>query len=873
MPAPRREDTMFPEPPRTLADVLQHALDNPDPTRADLRFTFNTDPPQHLMAHRALIHARTTSEFRARYMPALDNDSFEPDIVITVSLAQNDVHPEVFRNILRYWYTGALANAMDVLMTDFGAAALASSGSSATAEEGAETEGCDGIGVKIHEVVQTKNGLQYRSQHASTSTSSIEPSTPAESVRLAEDLLTLWKEGTYSDIELTIQPPSRPASPSSSLTKPSSKKTKTEDMQLAEQPPTYRAHKFLLAAHSPYFSAMFSSPFLESHAMTLPLPRETFTPQTLTSFLHFLYTGRLPQSSQSTLLKPRLAHLDRLHHAGDYFAMPTTLCAHTAHHLAVLCHGFTCYRYDRCDRCQQSVPAVLILADRHRHTGTLEDLRDACLRVLSDPARGPHSMWPNRAVAEFESGLRDEVLSRTVERVVPTNAVDALQSAHLLDRALETHAGTSWSRAIRTTMFEPLLDHAAMLVTTDFHKHVVESSTLRKCVDGVGFSFDFLEFLLARVVEKLVDANVGKVYQALVRDLMARKAVRENGTVGEVLERAREGCVAYVKRRWVGVKAAGGLEGVEDEVLWRLAEGWKDEQCSRRAGTILVIHHLNSLYPIPIYLLSPLRLPPPPTPNTETSVPLENLTNTTASSNVFHLNGFSPRSARSRDDQLLAGSGSGSAGSTSRPKGSGGPRAATRSAPRPGSSATASPLSAISTPPPPPSSSATRRQPRAVTTSAPSTASASVRATPPRPVNGNISTPARRGPASSATPVRSQQVHRTTSAGRAATSVGVAVGSSVGVAMRDRVRLPKRGDGGLATVRFVGTVQFAEGTWVGVEVDSGEGKNDGSVQGVRYFDVANRRGVFVKATDVVLVAEGGTSADTDASGARTDGDA
>ncbi|XP_061665051.1 dynactin subunit 1-like [Syngnathoides biaculeatus] len=65
------------------------------------------------------------------------------------------------------------------------------------------------------------------------------------------------------------------------------------------------------------------------------------------------------------------------------------------------------------------------------------------------------------------------------------------------------------------------------------------------------------------------------------------------------------------------------------------------------------------------------------------------------------------------------------------------------------------------------------------------------------------------------------------------------------------------------TVAYIGATLFATGKWVGVVLDEPKGRNDGSVQGKRYFTCDENYGIFVRQTQLHVVDDGSGAASAD----------
>ena len=59
--------------------------------------------------------------------------------------------------------------------------------------------------------------------------------------------------------------------------------------------------------------------------------------------------------------------------------------------------------------------------------------------------------------------------------------------------------------------------------------------------------------------------------------------------------------------------------------------------------------------------------------------------------------------------------------------------------------------------------------------------------------------------------------------------------------------------GAVGVVAYIGPVHYANGDFAGVIMDPGEGKNDGSIKGKRYFECQAGCGLMVKLRDIAVL--------------------
>ncbi|KNE63597.1 hypothetical protein AMAG_08701 [Allomyces macrogynus ATCC 38327] len=188
------------------------------------------------------------------------------------------------------------------------------------------------------------------------------------------------------------------------------------------------AHRFVLAARSPYFEAIFGPAGLGGLARTTTahrfrLPLAVFgSPALFDNVLTFIYTGAFRTPPASAL------QAFELFHCAQFLGMPA-LQAAVVVGLRVLLHGFKC----SCTSCCATLPSVLLFAE---HMGAT----DLCSELVPAFSRAPAKLWTSLQFLNFPPPIKESIF-RTFLLEAEHNGAALLDGIMNLDAALTAIQG------------------------------------------------------------------------------------------------------------------------------------------------------------------------------------------------------------------------------------------------------------------------------------------------------------------------------------------------------------------------------------------------------------------------------------------------
>lgn len=599
---------MFDAPTSTLYTSLNTILENPKEYLADVCFTFDSI---EIWAHRALLLARAPKKFIERYLPELLLEYKENELPLKLDMNANGaiITTELFVPLLRFWYTASYFN-------------LVSPNSSISELSSIITTPTTLSPISSPRITSPPNELMTNDiQHEleqlgiqlGTAVLPMHSDTVPDSIQLINDLKRMRDENLATDVNISLISTNNhndelAAIPSLLSTSPDNH-THPVDISIA----SFKAHRFILAAQSPYFYSLFCTQFQEAKSSIVHLTDDLFNKAIIDVVLNFFYTDKIivaplnyDTTKASSPLQRRLLHnkhalrvIQKAFYAADYLGHSETLGQALLFEMEKMCHQFKCV----CPECAVLLPSMLAWSDKH--VEVVPKLRRVLILLYSDPVLSLPSLWSQRpfallitslvpsaeslgeetltAVLKQEPLFRartpktlvHEIEERIFYNVTKHNAIHVLHSLHLcLSQIRSADPNPSWSRPT-LNLVNPILSYAVGMVSQFFDFYCVEYPILLSCVDGIGagFSVDFLDFLLHHVLyEGIQTNNAGVIYQGIVHDLIGRQEVVKNMAIDDVLIKARARCALYISKNWTKVKSQGGFRNLDKSIMRQLAD-------------------------------------------------------------------------------------------------------------------------------------------------------------------------------------------------------------------------------------------------------------------------------------------------------------
>ncbi|GAA5799301.1 hypothetical protein HPULCUR_004712 [Helicostylum pulchrum] len=878
---------MFDAPDSTLYKSLNNLLERPKEYLADVCFCFESI---EMWAHRGILLVRASKEFISKYMPEIQEE-VENTGGIRIDMKAVKISVQQFRALLRFWYTASYyPKDKDIL---------------------------DKVGIKLGTLVLP---LDDSSDNGSLVVK-------LDTVQLVNDLKEMRNDKISADVSISL------------VSSHDTQKT------LAK----FKAHRFILAAQSPYFYALFCTQFQESHKQEIHFADDLFNEAIIDTMLTFFYTDKVivaplayDTNKPFSAVQRKLLHqkhvlrvIQKAFYAADYLGHGDNLGKALLCEMEKVCHLFKCV----CPECAALLPSMLAWSDKHV-VDVVPKLKRTLILLYSDPVHAMPSLWCQRPFsllvtsfvpfteelgyetkkavlkgdplfrARTPKTLIHEIVERSFYNITKHNAVHVLHSLHLcLSHIRSADPHPSWSRPT-LDLVKPILDFTVDNVCQSLDFYCGEYPILLSCVDGIGagFSIDFLDFLLRHVLHQGIQiTNAGIIYQVIVRDLGGRQEVVKNMAIDDVLVKARQRCAAYISKHWTSIKAKGGFTALDKATLRQLADDinipyrnlvkpYETEfsnifsfKKSKKIASVVPDdknEYLTQVYTRRLSLgnlitrgsstnngsrtfrsrpralssteaVSSLARYHPPPPRALENQPFINLlsaetderrrvleegenTTTTPQPTISTPSTIESRrpvlrtssSFTSLTDQLL---------------------------PIEGTVISSSTVSSSSS-----TSSSSSNNDHTTTTPRPTRLKFELPTTPARSKSPNlpylVQMPSLEASSTYLSPGVKNRHHRRGSKSRIAVGRWSMGSSDVSddeetalPALGNKIELLRRPLPTMGTIKYIGPVRFAEGTYIGVELESRLGKSDGSVDGIRYFFTDPQRALFVKPDDFKII--------------------
>lgn len=343
---------------------------------------------------------------------------------------------------------------------------------------------------------------------------------------------------------------------------------------MEEEKTRWMCHKTILAEHSPYFAAIFRGDFKESDAAIVVMPPGIFTSNSIDGLLHYMYTGELKVNTNGSSNKASEAtkQLQDMYFAADYLRM-AVCCQQIRDRMADMAHNWSCY----CDECRDIVIQLFAFTYSRSQQQCLDDeylaeMTDKAITILThEPDKALHTYWASPLLAKVLNAhpeLEHQLARKLLSYISKFNAIETLHACYVV-----TECGNKLYRLLETIVDFAQL-RATELIAAHFNFYCSQYPTLLSCIDGISYSFNFLEYLLRQTLEsQMNEQNALIMYQSIVRDLMSRHAVQQCNKVRDILRDAREHILHYVVNNAEYIAQHDGFKVLDKNVYQTLVQG------------------------------------------------------------------------------------------------------------------------------------------------------------------------------------------------------------------------------------------------------------------------------------------------------------